>query len=236
MNNETFLRHITHQKKHWWFQARKQIIFNLIKQIKFQKKINILDFGAGSGVNTEMLTHFGAVDVFEKNKVALKNLKQKLRIKNSYSKFNMKKNYYDFILLADVIEHIKKPRQTLNILRKLLKKNGLILITVPAYQFLYSKKDISLGHYRRYSKSSLANEIKNFKIKKVSYFNTFLFPIIAIMTLWNKFFKIDYIKNVEKTPNFLINKFLYSIFYFEKYFLKFFNFPFGISIYALIKK
>ncbi|MDC0167338.1 class I SAM-dependent methyltransferase, partial [Candidatus Pelagibacter sp.] len=170
MKNETFLRQIAHQKKHWWFQARKQIIFYIIKQIKFQKKINILDFGAGSGVNTEMLAHFGYVDVFEKNKVALKNLKQKLRIKNSYSRFNMKKNYYDLIVLADVIEHIKKPKQALFILKKLLKKNGLILITVPAYQFLYSKKDVSLGHYRRYSKSSLVNEIKNFKIKKVSYF------------------------------------------------------------------
>jgi len=38
MNNETFLRHIAHQKKHWWFQARKQIIFYIIKQIKFKKK------------------------------------------------------------------------------------------------------------------------------------------------------------------------------------------------------
>ena len=91
MNNETFLRHIAHQKKHWWFQARKQIIFYIIKQIKFKKKINILDFGAGSGVNTEMLKHFGSVDVFEKNKVAIKNLKKKL---NLFLKIGLKKVYF----------------------------------------------------------------------------------------------------------------------------------------------
>ena len=44
------------------------------------------------------------------------------------------------------------------------------------------------------------------------------------------------LNKLEKKPNFLINKFLYLIFYFKKYFLKFFNFPFGISIYAIIKK
>ena len=235
MKNETFLRQIAHQKKHWWFQARKNIIFQTIKEINFKKNTRLLDFGAGSGVNTEMLSVFGKVDVFEKNKIALNFLRKNIKINKSFSKLTMKENHYDFILLADVIEHIKKPENTLTFLKKILKKNGYILITVPAYQFLFSKKDETLGHFRRYDKKSLLKEIYNFKLEKISYFNTLLFPLISLITLWNKFFKVDYIKDVEKTPNFVVNKLLYVIFSIECYLLKIFNFPFGISIYVLLK-
>ena len=235
MKNETFLRQIAHQKKHWWFQARKKIIFKIIGEIKLKRNLKILDFGAGSGVNTEMLSVFGKVDVFEKNKIALNFLRKNIKINKSFSNLTMKENHYDFILLADVIEHIKKPKNTLAFLKKILKKNGYILITVPAYQFLFSKKDETLGHFRRYDKKSLLKEIYNFKLEKISYFNSLLFPLISLVTLWNKFFKVDYIKDVEKTPNFILNKFLYVIFSIESYLLKIFNFPFGISIYVLLK-
>lgn len=236
MNNKTFSRQIKNQKKHWWFQARKQIIDQIISNIKLKKKNNILDFGSGSGVNLNMLEKYGLVDVHEKNKfarIALKNKNKK--IKNLYSTLKIKKNFYDLILIADVIEHVRQPKNLLNNLKKFLKKDGRILITVPAYQFLFSKKDEALGHYRRYNKKLLKNELTEFNIEKISYFNTLLCAPIIIMTLLNKFLDRDYIKKVETTPNFILNKVCYFIFSIEKYFLKYFNLPFGISIYVLIK-
>ena len=142
MNNKTFSRQIKNQEKHWWFQARKQIIDQIISNIKLKKKNNILDFGSGSGVNLNMLEKYGLVDVHEKNKfarIAIKNKNKK--IKNLYSTLRIKKNFYDLILIADVIEHVRQPKKLLNNLKKFLKKDGRILITVPAYQFLFSKKD-----------------------------------------------------------------------------------------------
>jgi len=55
------------------------------------------------------------------------------------------------------------------------------------------------------------------------------------MTLLNKFLKKDYIKQAETTPNFILNKLYYIIFSSEKYFIKYFNLPIGISIYVLVK-
>lgn len=147
----------------------------------------------------------------------------------------MKRNFYDIILLADVIEHVKKPKILINNLKKFLKKDGQIIITVPAYQFLFSKKDKVLGHYRRYNKSRLKAELSKFKIEEISYFNTFLSLPIIIITLLNKLFKRDYIKKVETTPNFILNNILYLIFKTEKNCLKYLNFPFGISIYAVAR-
>jgi len=236
MNNKTFSRQIKNQEKHWWFQARKKIIEQIVSEIKLKKKNNILDFGSGSGVNLNMLEKFGLVDIHEKNKFARDTIKNNnKKIKNLYSTLKIRKNFYDLILIADVIEHVKKPKNLLRNLKKFLKKDGRILITVPAYQFLFSKKDKALGHYRRYNKKLLKNELLEFNIEKISYFNTLLCPPIIIMTLLNKLLNRDYIKQVETTPNFILNKVCYFIFSIEKYFLKYFNLPFGISIYVLIK-
>ena len=236
MDNITFSRQIKNQEKHWWFQARKKIIEQIISDINLKKKINILDFGAGSGVNLDMLRKHGLVDIHEQNKYARTAIKKKqIEIKNLYSTLKIKKNFYDLILMADVIEHVKQPKQLLKNLKKFLKEDGRILVTVPAYQFLFSKKDEVLGHYRRYDKKRLKNELKGFKIENISYFNTFLCAPIVIMTLLNKILKRDYIKKVETTPNFILNKLCYFIFTAEKYFIKYFNLPFGISIYVLAK-
>jgi len=236
MDNITFSRQIKNQEKHWWFQARKKIIEQIISDINLKKKINILDFGAGSGVNLDMLRKHGLVDIHEQNKYARTAIKKKqIEKKNLNKTQKIKKNFYDLILMADVIEHVKQPKQLLKNLKKFLKKDGRILVTVPAYQFLFSKKDKVLGHYRRYDKKRLKKELKGFKIENISYFNTFLCIPIVIMTLLNKLLKRDYIEKVETTPNFILNKLCYAIFVTEKYFIKYFNLPFGISIYVLAK-
>ena len=235
MDKKTFLRQIKNQKEHWWFQARKKIIDQIISNNISKKNNNILDFGSGSGVNLDILKKYGSVDVHEKNKFARSILKKDKNVKTIFSNLKLKKNYYDIILLADVIEHIKKPKILIKNLKKFLKKDGQLLITVPAYQFLFSKKDEVLGHYRRYNMNTLKKELKEFKIVNVSYFNTFLSLPIIIITIINKIFNRDYITKVETTPNYILNKFLYKIFNSEKFFLKYFNFSFGISIYILVK-
>ena len=235
MNKKTFLRQIKNQKEHWWFQARKKIIDQIISNNISKKNNNILDFGSGSGVNLDILKKYGSVDVHEKNKFARSILKKDKNVKTIFSNLKLKKNYYDIILLADVIEHIEKPKILIKNLKKFLKKDGQLLITVPAYQFLFSKKDEVLGHYRRYNMNTLKKELKEFKIVNISYFITFLSLPIIILTIINKIFKRDYISKVETTPNYILNKILYIIFKSEKFFLRYFNFSFGISIYILVK-
>ena len=236
MNNKTFLRQIKNQEKHWWFQARKKIIEQIVSGLKLKKKSSILDFGAGSGVNLDMLEKYGLVDIHEQNKYARTAIKNKYKnIKNLYSTLKINKNFYDLILVADVIEHVKQPKNLLKYLKKFLKKDAHILITVPAYQFLFSKKDEALGHFRRYNKNHLKNELDIFKIENISYFNTFLCIPIIMMTLLYKLLKRDYIKEAETTPNSFLNKLFYIVFAAEKYFIKYFNLPFGVSIYILAK-
>jgi len=236
MREDVYKRHIENFDNHWWFEGRKNIIKKILKK-NIKKKIKILDYGAGSGVNIEMLSKFGKVDIFEPHKDREKYLKKKfINKKFKVLKKVSNKKIYDLIILADVLEHIKNDKKKIKELSLKLKKNGKILITIPAYKFLFTKKDTILGHYRRYRINEIKNIFLDFNIKKLSYFNSFLFLPISICLIIYKILKTDFIDSVEKKPNYFLNSILFSIFNFESNIINIINFPFGISIIGFFEK
>lgn len=108
------------------------------------------------------------------------------------------------------------------------------MITVPAYQFLFSYHDEINNHYRRYNIKTLKKILldNGFEIIKISYFNFFLFPPFLIIRMIDKIFNL---KRVEKEKKSIFNELLYQIFNFEKYLLRRINLPFGSSLLALCK-
>ena len=236
MREDVYLRHIENNENHWWFEGRKELIKTILKKNFKKKKIEILDFGAGSGVNIEMLSDFGNVYAFEPHKETQNYLKKKFKKKKIkiIKSFNKKK--FDLIVLADVLEHLKKDNKEIIRLSGKLKNNGKFLITVPAFKILFTNKDEILGHYRRYNIKNLFKIFKNYKVLKISYFNFFLFFPISFLLIVFKSINYDFIKKVEKKPNVLINYLLSFIFLLESKLINFINFPFGISIIGLFEK
>jgi 2-polyprenyl-3-methyl-5-hydroxy-6-metoxy-1,4-benzoquinol methylase len=237
MKQNVYKRHLEFSFGHWWFVSRREIIRHFLKK-RLTKKIDILDFGCGAGINLKMLNEFGKVYYFDINKRIIAKIKSNYNSHNfKYLKnFNLSKKKFDLIVALDVIEHISNEKKVINNLSKKLNKNGKILITVPAYNFLFSSKDVDLHHKRRYTLQSIAEILKKFYIIKKTYFNFFLsFPII-ISIFFFKILSIKFIDRVEKKPNFIINFILKKIFSFEKYLINFINFPFGISILIYARK
>jgi len=138
-------------------------------------------------------------------------------------------------LALDVIEHIDNDLIALRELKRVTKPDGLILITVPAYQFLWSAHDLAHHHKRRYSSKILKNKLKEagFEILKLSYFNTILSPIIISLRLIKKL--IHSKKPDIGTVNPLLNYLLKLLFYIEAPIIKYFNLPFGISLVAVAR-
>ncbi len=236
MKNEVYLRHIKNYQDHWWFQSRKNIIEKIIKKNAKKKNLKILDFGSGSGVNLYMLSKYGHVSIFETHKETQRYLKKvykgtKFQVINS-----LNTHKFDLILMADVLEHIKNDKKQIELLFKKLKKNGKILLTVPAFKYLFTHKDIILGHYRRYNIREIKEIFKKFKVLKLTYFNFFLFIPIALSLIFFKILKSNFIDSVEKKPNYIINFILFIIFNAESKVINIFNFPFGISILGLFEK
>ena len=89
MEQTVYSRHIDNEKEHWWFAARREIIYSTLKNFNSKNnQMKILDFGSGSGTNIKMLCQFGKVDVFETNSKMRDYLKKKFKRKKNVTILN----------------------------------------------------------------------------------------------------------------------------------------------------
>src|SRR3989344_2086004 len=133
----------------------------------------------------------------------------------------------------------EKERPTVTELVRVSKPGGKIIFTVPAYEWLWGVQDDVSRHFRRYTEKSLIKVFKNFPeltIIRKTYFNTFLFPPIAVVRLISRWFNIKGRQSDFEINNPLLDAIFYSIFNLEFYFLKLINFPFGVSIILILEK
>lgn len=231
------------ESSHWWYSGRRLIITSQIKKINLIRSSNILEVGSGTGGNLGMLSKFGKVYAFERNIKALNISKSKIKGKkiriihgscpNNIPYTNLK---FDLICLFDVLEHIVDDKKTLVNLKNRLNLNGKILLTVPSYQWLFGPHDKELHHKRRYSAKKIEKLIDdaNLKILRKSYFNSILFPLIAAVRIYEKLKRIE-ISMGNTEPKKEINYALLIIMKIEAFCLKFFNFPFGLSMIYVVK-
>ena len=153
----------------------------------------ILEVGAGRGKIIEILAQNSEKQftLLELDKNFFDILNNKFNSKNikvlEERTQNIKDNKFDTIFYLDVIEHIEDDRFELDTAYNLLKKNGHLIIIVPAFQILFSKFDQKVGHFRRYRKEFFKrySDEKNLKIKKLVYFDFLGFFIILFSKLLN---------------------------------------------------
>ena len=230
----------------WWSVGRGKVIDKILRclcrQKIISKNISILDIGAGFNPYGNIYKKYGQFDLLELENYCVSYLKKNKNCRNLYTtkvdKFFLKKNKnkYDLLLTLDVIEHIKDDSVFLVNLNKILKNNGTLIATVPAFNFLWSSHDEKYGHFRRYRKNEFVNVLKKagFKIKFVSYYNFFLFPLAFIKILLLKFTKKTDSKDIDTSS--FTNTIFKLIFGFESHLLPNLKFPFGISIIAVVTK
>ncbi|MFM9910861.1 MAG: class I SAM-dependent methyltransferase [Chitinophagaceae bacterium] len=78
------------------------------------------------------------------------------------------KEKFNSIVMLNVIEHLENDHDAIRNCRFLLKNSGNLIILAPSYQFLFCRLDKELGHFRRYTKSTLSHLLKKEKFKLVS--------------------------------------------------------------------
>lgn len=142
------------EDKHWWFVARRKILDKVIAQLNLPDKAEIFEAGCGSGGNLAMLARHGQVYAMELDDVArsfaLRRQLAKISSGRLPDDIPYEERSFDLIVLLDVLEHLDEDAATLLALRSQLKSEGWLLITVPAYAFLWSQHDVSNHHKRRY--------------------------------------------------------------------------------------
>lgn len=228
------------EDRHWWFRARRSIIKKLLSYYVKRKNNQILEIGCGTGGNLELLAGFGTVSAVECDKqarsyAAAKNIAM---IKEGSLPDNMHfQQTFDVVCMLDVLEHIDDDIGAVRELQHLTKERGKVLITVPAYQWLWSDHDVMHHHKRRYNKKQLTQLLSEngFHIVYCSYFNTFLLPVVFIVRKVASILSKKTGSDVS-LPSRWVNCVLQSIFSFERHFFPWISFPFGVSILVFAKK
>ena len=244
MEKDFYLQYASVEDKHWWFVARRQIIEQLITKLKLPKNAQILEAGCGTGGNLRMLSRHGEISAMELDEIACKlaNQRQITHVKRGSLPDNIPfTSLYDLILILDVIEHLDDDLSALKALYSKLKPGSFLLITVPAYNFLWSEHDEINHHKRRYRLNHLKKLVNKagFQISLGSYFNTFLFPLVLMVRSLEKILpkqNKNQISSDLALPSKPINKFLKWLFKSEIYFLDKFTLPFGVSILLIARK
>lgn len=187
MRNDLYHQMSALEDRHWWFAARREIVSQAISRIaKPPADARILDAGCGTGGNLAMLGRFGHVTGVEPDETAL----ELARGRGSHAEIvkgmlpdalPFDDGTFDLAVLLDVLEHVDDDRAALRRLASLLKPGGHLVLTVPAFRFLWSGHDDSHQHRRRYRRPELSEKISSagLNVRCVSYFNTWLFPVIA---------------------------------------------------------
>lgn len=244
MDKDFYLQYASVEDKHWWFVGRRQIIDSFIRQLHLPKNAEILEAGCATGGNLMMLSAHGRVDAMEIDETAceLANKRQVTKVQNGSLPNNIPfKGKYDLILILDVLEHLDNDLAALTALHGRLKPGGWLLITVPAYKFLWSEHDEINHHKRRYDLKGLQEVVRkaNYKLYYNSYFNTLLFPLIVLLRFLSKLLPLNRIAQTQgdlKMPSNVINRLLTLLFASECRLLHCMQFPFGVSILLLARK
>ena len=238
MEQEAYRRMASDEGVHWWFVARRLILRSLIQSIQPGPK-TILEIGCGSGGNLSMLAGLGKVCGVECNPDAYRIAKTRfpdaeILFGKLPEQLSLGERKFDLICALDVLEHIDDDRGALRALRNNLAPEGKVLLTVPAYQWMYGKHDSVHHHVRRYNATSVAQMASagGFRVRYLGYFNTLLFPIAAIMRLAERF--LPFVGRSDRPLSPTINEVMKRIFALERHFMPRFVLPYGLSIVAIL--
>lgn len=241
MEIKIFNRMLDVEEKHWWFVGRRKVVSKILNELELPNNAKILEAGCGTGGNLKMLSAYGEVYAFEPSTFAIDCAKHK---KNSVVHrgclpydIPYEQGVFDLVVALDVIEHIQQDKESLEVLIDCLKPGGILLVTVPAFQSLWSAHDVLHHHMRRYSKQELCMLTKdsNVNIRLVSYYNSLLFPIAYIARLTKKIIKIKD-SSEDQMPSSIINSIFSSFFSLERFFIGKIPIPFGLSLIMAVNK
>lgn len=241
MNAEMYALHEKYEETHWWFAARRRIVLHLLKRElgAARAPLRLLDVGCGAGGMLAHLRAFGDVIGVDPSPdaVAYAAAKQTAEVRMGTLPHGLPlsaTDRFDVITMLDVLEHVEEDVASLKTLHGLLQPDGLLLLTVPAYPFLWSGHDVVNEHKRRYTRALLHDRLvtAGFEIRTLSYYNTLLFPPIASVRLMQRWLgRSQGGTDLGPVPG-PLNALLRSVFAAERHVVGSVPLPFGVSLIA----
>lgn len=174
------------ERDHAWSVTRRDIILRLLDQHHVTRDARILDAGCSGGALLAELREHGYRNVHgvDFSPLAVNYCHQRgltdVQVGDAAAP-DFSPGSMDCIVASDILEHIEDEQAALQSWGRLLKKDGLLICFVPAFQFLWSHHDVLNHHVRRYRRSELVRAVKagGFDVIDTGYWNSTLFAPVA---------------------------------------------------------
>jgi SAM-dependent methyltransferase len=180
------------EEEHWWYRARRRILERAISRLVDPVE-RCLSVGVGVAREAEMLSHHGRLIAIDREEIDPTCTEWALATRAEATDLPFQDGVFDAVFIFDVLEHIERESHALREIHRVLAPGGALLVTVPAFMFLFGHQDVVSNHKRRYRRSELVKllDAHRFDVRYSTYFNTVLFPLIATIRLGRRFFRID---------------------------------------------
>jgi SAM-dependent methyltransferase len=203
----------------------------------------LAEIGCGTGGNLKFLQHHYAVMGVDTSAEAVAYCAGRVTCPVFHGDFRQglasRWGEIDGVVLMDVLEHIDADGAFLQDIVAALKPRGVVLITVPAHRFLWTRHDEVLGHVRRYSARELRRLWSELPVVErfFSPFNCFLFPAITLARKLVALCGKGGGGESDLQPcHPLLNRTLRAVFSAERHWLTLCPLPFGVSYLAVLEK
>ena len=176
------------EERHWWFRGRRAVIEALLERTQpptHSRRARILDAGCGTGRNLELYSRFGRAEGVDPSPQAVEYCRRRgltaVREGDAQS-LPFEDGRFGLIAATDVLEHVLDDAAALREMHRVAAPGASLLVTVPAYEWLWSREDVRLEHHRRYSLGGLRRTAAaaGWEPRFGTYFNLILLPPIAI--------------------------------------------------------
>jgi len=234
------------ENTHWWFLGRRRIFLRLLRRyVMPQETALILDVGCGTGTTLGYLSPYGRGVGVDIERSALDYTRRRgisRVVQSAASSLAFGDDTFDLICALDVLEHVDDDSRAWHECYRTCKPGGLALITVPAYRFLWGRQDEISCHRRRYVASDVRQRAAEagFSIRRLTYFNTLLFPVIVAIRLFRRWRGPrpgeTLTSDFSMTQPGLVNDLLAAILAGESLLLRYLDLPFGVSILCIAEK
>ena len=233
------------EDRHWWYSGKQRIVRNLLSRYLAPRtngeKARVADLGCGCGIMLWHLSKEYEVRGVDGSPQAIEFCKQRggtVAQGQLPGPIGLPEKEFDAVLLLDVIEHLEKDFDSVKSAAELLKPGGIMIITVPAYQWLWSKWDTHHHHYRRYNRKMLrsAMDHPSLKLEMLSYYNAWLFPLAATARIAGNVLSKEGEVGPIKVPAAPVNATFREIFASERALLGRVPLPFGLSVVAVARR
>jgi 2-polyprenyl-3-methyl-5-hydroxy-6-metoxy-1,4-benzoquinol methylase len=222
---------------HFWFVARTHLVSRLLERWLADSPATILDVGCATGMVAENLARSGhRVVGIDARVEAIPRESGTPRaatfLRGDATTLPFSEHRFDAVLLLDVMEHTDDAVLLSEVCR-VLRPGGVLLLTVPAIEWLWSYRDEAAGHLRRYCRSRLQNLLvrSGLNVCRIRYFNSLMTPIAVVTRLLGR--RTPRLRDAEERPGRFVNRILTLLLRTEVRASNWLALPWGTSLVAV---